>query len=147
MKKYQKGFICGFFDLMHDGHIDILKQAKERCNYLIVAIGTDEFMKERKNRESVLTYEQRVAIVKAIRYVDEVVPEENLDKVAAYHKYHFDVMFAGEDHLYEPIYIQATEKLKELGVDTFYFPRQIKCSSTQIRNRVLQISQKDRCLG
>jgi len=145
MKKYQKGFLCGFFDLLHDGHIDIMKQAKEKCNYLIVAVGTDEFMKERKNRETVLSYEQRVAIVEAIKYVDEVVPEENLDKIAAYKKYHFDVMFAGDDHLNEPIYIQATQELKELGVDTFYIPRMIKCSSTQIKNRVLLLSKKSVC--
>ena len=48
--KYKKGFICGFFDLIHDGHIDILRQAKEQCEYLIVGVGTDEFMKERKGR-------------------------------------------------------------------------------------------------
>lgn len=66
--KYKKGFICGFFDLIHDGHIDILRQAKEQCEYLIVGVGTDEFMKERKGRNSVLTYEQRCTVVKAIRY-------------------------------------------------------------------------------
>ena len=92
--KYKKGFICGFFDLIHDGHIDILRQAKEQCEYLIVGVGTDEFMKERKGRNSVLTYEQRCTVVKAIRYVDEVVPEEDLDKLAAWKKYQFDVMFA-----------------------------------------------------
>ena len=96
--KYKKGFICGFFDLIHDGHIDILRQAKEQCEYLIVGVGTDEFMKERKGRNSVLTYEQRCTVVKAIRYVDEVVPEEDLDKLAAWKKYQFDVMFAGDDH-------------------------------------------------
>ena len=72
--KYKKGFICGFFDLIHDGHIDILRQAKEQCEYLIVGVGTDEFMKERKGRNSVLTYEQRCTVV--------------------------DVMFAGERELF-----------------------------------------------
>ena len=91
MKKYQVGFICGFFDLLHDGHIDILKKAKENCEYLIVAVGTDEFMRQRKQRETILSYDQRVEIVKAIRYVDEVVEETNLDKIGAYEKYHFDV--------------------------------------------------------
>lgn len=139
MKKYKVGFICGFFDLLHDGHIDILKKAKENCEYLIVAVGTDEFMRERKHRESVLTFEQRVEIVKAIRYVDEVVEETDLDKIGAYKKYQFNVMFAGEDHLHEPIYIEATSKLKNMGVDTIYIPRHKKCSSTSIRSKILDM--------
>ena len=139
MKKYKIGFICGFFDLIHDGHIDILKQAKDMCEYLIVAVGTDEFMRERKHRESILNYEQRVDIVKAIKYVDEVVEEIDLDKVGAYEKYHFDVMFAGDDHLKEPIYIKATNELQLKGVDTIYIPRTKKCSSTYIRKRVIDL--------
>lgn len=140
-EKYNKGFICGFFDILHDGHIDILKQAKLQCQYLIVAVGTDEFMQIRKFHKSILSYEQRIEIVRAIRYVDEVVPETDLDKVAAYHKYHFDVMFAGDDHLNEKIYIEATRHLKELGVDTIYIHRQKKISSTEIRKRVIELSR------
>lgn len=139
MKKYKIGFICGFFDLIHDGHIDILKQAKDKCEYLIVAVGTDEFMKKRKHRESVLKYEQRVEIVKAIKYVDKVVEETDLDKVGAYEKYHFDVMFAGDDHYNEPIYINASKELKSRGVDTIYIPRAKQCSSTDIRKRVVEL--------
>ncbi len=139
MSRYKIGFICGFFDLLHDGHIEILKYAKSHCEYLIVAVGTDEFMQERKSRESVLTYNQRVSIVKAIRYVDEVVPETDLDKIAAYKKYHFDVMFAGEDHQDEKIYIDAVNALKSFGVDTIYVPRNISCSSTSIRERVIRL--------
>lgn len=135
-KEYRKGFICGFFDILHDGHISILKYAKEKCDYLIVAVGTDEFMRKRKNRESILSYEQRVAIVSAIRYVDEVVPENDLDKLSAYKKYHFDVMFAGEDHINEQLYVEATKKLKKLGVDTIYVPHEHKVSSTSIRAKV-----------
>lgn len=141
IKKYNKGFICGFFDILHDGHVDILKQARLQCQYLIVAVGTDEFMHTRKARESILSYKQRTDIVRAIRYVDQVVPETDLDKVAAYHKYHFDVMFAGDDHLNEKIYIEATRHLKELGVDTIYIHRQIKTSSTEIRKRVIELSR------
>lgn len=138
MKKYKVGFLCGFFDLLHDGHINILKKAKERCDYLIVAVGTDEFMRQRKNRESVLSFEQRVKIVKSIRYVDEVVEEIDLDKIEAYKRYKFNVMFAGDDHLYEPIYIEATKKLKEFGVDTIYIPRVNGCSSTEIRKKIIK---------
>lgn len=136
MKKYKVGFISGFFDILHDGHIDILRQAKEQCDYLVVAVGTDEFMQVRKNRDSVLSYEQRVEIVRAIRYVDQVVPETNLDKIAAFHKHNYDVMFAGNDHEFEPAYIETVRELKQLGVDTIYIPRKHNVSSTLIRERI-----------
>ena len=99
-------------------------------------------MKERKGRNSVLTYEQRCTVVKAIRYVDEVVPEEDLDKLAAWKKYQFDVMFAGDDHLKELIYIDATKRLKENGVSTIYIPRRLNISSTKLREKVLKIQRQ-----
>ena len=108
MKKYKVGFLCGFFDPLHDGHIDIMRQAKEMCERLIVAVGTD----------------------------DQVVPEVDLDKVKAYHQYHFDLMIAGADHLSEPIYQEAKEKLEELGVDTIFVPRKKNISSTLMRKRM-----------
>lgn len=134
--KYKKGYICGFFDLIHDGHIEILKYAKSMCNYLIVAVGTDEFMEQRKSRSSVLSYDQRVKIVSSLKYVDEVVPQTGLDKVGDYHKYNFDVMFAGDDHIDEEVYINATKELKELGVDVIYFKRVEDVSSTKIREKI-----------
>lgn len=140
MKKYKVGFLCGFFDLLHDGHIDILRQAKQQCDYLIVAVGTDEFMIKRKNRISVLSYEQRVKIVESIKYVDLVVPETNLNKIAAYELYHFDVMFSGEDHINEPVYIESSRILKEKGVETIYVPRKNNISSTQIRKQVIKLN-------
>ena len=139
MKKYKIGFICGFFDLLHDGHISILKQAQPNCDHLIVAVGTDELLEKRKNRKPILTYPQRVEIIKSIRYVDEVVPETNLDKLSAYRQFHFDVMFAGDDHLHEDLYINTANELKKLGVDTIFVPRIINCSSTYLRSKVLEI--------
>lgn len=139
MKKYKIGFVSGFFDILHEGHIKILKLAKEQCEQLIVAVGTDEFMRSRKGRESVLSYEERIQIVSAIRYVDEVVEEKDLDKIEAYKKYHFDVMFAGDDHKSELAYIRDTNILKEkYGVDTIYIRRD-KISSTALRKRTYDI--------
>lgn len=139
MKKYKIGFVSGFFDILHEGHITILKLAKEQCEQLIVAVGTDEFMRIRKGREPVLNYDERVQIVSSIRYVDKVVEETNLDKVEAYKKYHFDVMFAGDDHKDEDTYIRDTDILKrEYGVDTIYI-RRSDMSSTMIRRRAYDI--------
>lgn len=139
MKKYKVGFVSGFFDILHGGHIKILKLAKEQCEQLIVAVGTDEFMRKRKGRKSVLNYEERVLIVSAIRYVDKVVEENNLDKIEAYKKYHFDVMFAGDDHKNELTYIRDTNILKKkYGVDTIYIRRN-EMSSTVLRKRAYEI--------
>lgn len=142
MKKYNVGFISVFFDILHEGHIHILEQAKSCCNQLIVAVGTDEFMRIRKGREPVLSYNERVQIVRAIKYVDMVVAEEDLDKIAAYQKYKFDVMFAGDDHEHEDIYVRETKVLKDqYGVDTIYIKRS-DVSSTKIRERVCMIQNK-----
>lgn len=142
MKKYKIGFLCGFFDPLHDGHIDIMKQAKSMCDFLIVAVGTDEFMQKRKHHETVLSFEQRVEIVSSIRYVDQVVPEIDLDKIAAYNRYHFDVMFAGDDHLSEPVYLEAKKKLSELGVETIFIHREKNISSTDMRRKMAQITHQ-----
>jgi len=131
-KKYKIGFVAGMFDIFHIGHLSVLKLAKKKCEYLIVAVGTDSFYRKRKKREPIIPYTERRKIVEAIRYVDKVVAETNLDKIADYHKYHFDVMFAGEDHKTEEVYVKATKELKKFGVKTIYTKRH-KRSSTSLR--------------
>lgn len=139
MKKYKVGFVAGFFDILHEGHIQILEYAKSQCEQLIVAVGTDEFMRIRKKREPVLSYAERIKIVGAIKYVDRIVEETDLDKIAAYQRYRFDVMFAGDDHQQEDIYIRDAEILKnKYGVDTIYIKRN-NVSSTEIRKRAHDI--------
>lgn len=139
MKKYKVGFVAGFFDILHEGHIQILEYAKSQCEQLIVAVGTDEFMRIRKKREPVLSYAERIKIVGAIKYVDRIVEETDLDKIAAYQKYRFDVMFAGDDHQQEDIYIRDAKILKnKYGVDTIYIKRN-NVSSTEIRKRAHDI--------
>jgi len=83
-KKYKVGYTAGVFDLFHIGHLNILKRAKEYCDYLIVAVSTDELVQEYKKRKPIFPYEERKAIVESIKYVDEVVPQYNRDKIAAY---------------------------------------------------------------
>lgn len=114
----------------------------DQCNMTyILSRGRRKFIQKRNQRKSVLTYEQRVEIIKSLRYVDEVVPETDLDKIAAYRRYPFDVMFAGEDYLKEKLYMDATEELKKEGVNTIYIPRNRSVSSTSIRQKVVTLSQ------
>lgn len=130
--KYRRGFVAGMFDLFHIGHLDMLRLAKEQCEYLIVAVGTDDFYRWRKKREPVMSYDERREIVAAIRYVNEVVPETDLDKIAAYNAWHFDAMFVSEDHKGEDVYIKAEQDLRRLGVETIYMKRR-GISSTALR--------------
>ena len=91
------GYTTGVYDMFHIGHLNILRHAKEQCDYLIVGVSTDELVKREKNKTPVIPYAERAAIVEAIRYVDQVVPQIDKNKLAAWQKYHFDKMFVGSD--------------------------------------------------
>ncbi|MFP5131025.1 adenylyltransferase/cytidyltransferase family protein [Phocaeicola coprocola] len=141
-KKYEIGYTAGMFDILHIGHIETLRRAKSMCNFLIVAVGTDEFLRKRKNREPIISFEERYEIIKSLKFVDMVVPEHNLDKISEYQKYKFDVMFAGEDHENEPVYIEAKKILNSKGVDVIYFKHLHLISSTMIRKRIIALKEE-----
>ena len=91
------GYTTGVYDMFHIGHLNIIHRAKEQCDYLIVGVSTDELVQKEKNKTPVIPYEERAAIVAALRDVDEVVPQEDKNKLGAWEKYHFDKMFVGSD--------------------------------------------------
>lgn len=133
-KKYKVGYTTGVFDLFHVGHLNILKRAKELCDFLIVGVSTDELVSSYKNKTPVIPYEERVAIVEAIRYVDKVVPQETRDKMAAYHEYEFDVMFVGDDWKGNKLFAQVEKELKEQGSCVVFFPYTKHTSSSLLIN-------------
>lgn len=119
----------GTFDLLHYGHINLLRRAKELGDYLVVVVSTDEFNWNEKNKKCYFSYDQRKAMVESIRYVDLVVPEENWEqKRADVHKYDIDVFVMGDD------WQGKFDFLKEEGVEVVYLPRTPEISSTQIKN-------------
>lgn len=131
-KKYKIGYTTGVYDLFHIGHLNVLRNAKEQCEYLIVGVSTDELVKKEKNKTPVIPYEERVAIIEGIRYTDEVVPQENKNKLAAYEKYHFDAMFVGSDWEGTPQWKKYEEQFASLGVDIVYLPHTDGTSSTML---------------
>lgn len=119
----------GNFDLLHYGHINILQRAKERGDYLIVALSTDEFSEKEKGKTCYFNYEQRKRLVEAIRYVDLVIPEESWEqKISDIYEYHINTFVIGDD------WKGKFDFLKKEGVEVIYLPRTPEISSTQIKN-------------
>ncbi|MEO1958047.1 MAG: adenylyltransferase/cytidyltransferase family protein [Nautiliaceae bacterium] len=130
-----KGYTAGVFDLFHIGHLNILKKAKENCDYLIVAVSTDELVEKYKGKKPIIPYEERKAIVEAIKYVDEVVPQTDRDKIKAVERYDIDVMFVGSDWKGSEIFEEVDKYMKSKGkIGVKYFPYTEGVSSTKIKD-------------
>lgn len=118
----------GSFDLLHYGHINLLKRAKELGDYLIVCLSTDEFNEKEKHKKAYFSYDKRKMLLEAIRYVDLVIPEESWEqKVTDIHEYHIDVFVQGDD------WKGKFDYLKNEGVEVVYLPRTPEISTTQIK--------------
>lgn len=132
MKKYKKGYVQGTFDLFHIGHLNLLRRAKEQCDFLLVGVVSDELSKMYKGITPYIPYKDRAAIVEAIRYVDQVIQVnlDNEDKLKICDQYHYDCHFCGDDHTGWDTLIA---ELKRRGADVVFFPYTQKTSSTQIK--------------
>ncbi|EPY2289535.1 adenylyltransferase/cytidyltransferase family protein [Clostridium sporogenes] len=133
--KYKVGYTTGVYDLFHIGHLNILKRAKEMCEYLIVGVSSDELVRY-KHKKPVISFEERIEIVNSIKYVDKAVIQENMDKMAAWKRYHFDVMFVGDDWKGTNKWNDLEKDFKDIGVDIVYFPY-TKGTSSTLLNQVL----------
>lgn len=136
-KKQIIGYTTGVFDLFHIGHLNILKRAKSMCDYLIVGVSTDENVYGYKSKYPVIPYSQRAEIIRSLKYVDEVVPQENMDKIAAWEKLRFDRIFHGDDWKNTELYVTIKEKLEAKGVEVIYFPYTKSVSTTEIKNAII----------
>ena len=130
MKKYKIGYTTGVFDMFHIGHLNILKRAKEQCDYLIVGVSTDELVESYKHKKPIIPFDERIAIVDAIKYVDRVLPQTSMDKIAAWQNLHFDVMFHGSDWQNSDMYNRIVDDLKKVGAEVVFLPHTAGVSST-----------------
>lgn len=130
------GYTTGVFDMFHIGHLNILKRAKENCDYLIVGVSTDELVESYKHKKPIIPFQERIAIVQAIKYVDEVIPQVSMDKFAAWEVLHYDRLFHGSDWKGSSMYNDIEEKLKAVGAEVVFFPYTDGTSSTLL-NTVL----------
>ena len=119
----------GTFDLLHYGHINLLRRAKALGDYLIVALSTDDFNNLQKHKKCYFSYEERRMLLESIRYVDLVIPEENWDqKRTDVHLYQVDTFVMGDD------WTGKFDFLKDEGCEVVYLPRTPEISTTQIKN-------------
>lgn len=137
MKKYKIGYTTGVFDMFHIGHLNVIKNAKLFCDYLIVGVSTDDVV--RKNKTPIIPYENRIEIVKAIRYVDKVVPQVNYEiegKIVSAIENKIDVMFVGSDWEGTDKWNEIERRLGELGIDVVYLSHTDGISSTMLRELI-----------
>ena len=121
----------GTYDLLHYGHINLLRRAKALGDYLIVALSSDEFNRDKKHKKTYFTYEQRKQLLESIRYVDLVIPEENWEqKKNDMHEYHIDTFVMGDD------WIGKFDFLQEEGVEVVYLPRTPEISTSQMKKEL-----------
>lgn len=136
MAKYKIGYTTGVFDMFHVGHLNIIKKAKEQCDFLIVGVSTDEVVEDYKHKTPVICFEDRLKIVEAIRYVDKAVPQTTMDKTVAWRELKFDAIFHGDDWKGTGYYNECEEQLKKLGVDVVFLPHTPGISSTDIVKKI-----------
>ena len=121
----------GTFDLLHYGHINLLKRAKEQGDYLVVGLSTDEFNEHKKNKVCYFDYEKRKQLLEAIRYVDLVIPEESWDqKRSDVHEFKIDTFVIGNH------WEGAFDFLKEEGCEVVYLDRTPDISTTKIKSEL-----------
>ena len=132
------GYTTGVFDMFHVGHLNILRNAKEHCDYLIVGVSTDELVLHEKSKLPIIPFEDRCAIVSAIKYVDRVVPQVDKNKYAAWEKYGFHKMFVGSDWKGTPQWDAYERQFAPVGVEVVFFDHTDGISSTILREKFLK---------
>ncbi len=130
------GYTAGAFDLFHYGHLSLLQKARAACDRLIVGVTTDALIAKTKGHPPMSTLQERMAILSSIKCVDEVVVQDDLDKVKAWEKYRYNVLFSGDDWKGVPRWQGYEVALKEKNVPVVYFPYTQTVSSTDLRKTI-----------
>lgn len=130
------GYTTGVYDMFHIGHLNILRKAKENCDYLIVGVSTDELVLSEKHKMPIIPFDERCEIVRAIRFVDQVVPQENKNKFEAWQRYHFNKMFVGSDWKGTVQWDEYEKQFSKVGVEIVYFDHTDGISSSILRDKL-----------
>lgn len=136
------GYTAGVYDLFHIGHLNLLKNAKGMCDKLIVGVTTDELVNY-KGKQPVIPFVDRIEIVRNIKYVDAVVAQADMDKLAMCKKLKANILFVGDDWYQTEKWEKYEEEFKAAGVQIVYFPYTKGISSTQITKALKAIRNKE----
>ncbi|HAD23890.1 MULTISPECIES: adenylyltransferase/cytidyltransferase family protein [Kandleria] len=135
------GYTAGVYDLFHIGHLNLLKNAKGMCDKLVVGVTVDELVSY-KGKKAMIPFEDRIEIVRSIKYVDAAVPQYNMDKLEACKKLNAQILFVGDDWYGTDKWKAYEKEFEEAGIKIVYFPYTKGTSSTQIR-KALNYIRKD----
>lgn len=136
MKKYKIGYTTGVFDMFHIGHLNILRRAKEQCECLIVGVTTDALCYSRKQKYPIIPQQDRMAIVGAVKYVDMVVEQRDMNKLAAVESYKADAVFVGSDWKGTDAWQKYEKEFAEIGCTVVYLDHTDGISSTILRDKI-----------
>jgi len=132
------GYTTGVYDLLHVGHLNLLRNAKAMCDKLIVGVTVDELVAY-KNKRAVIPFEERIELVRSLKFVDVAVPQTSMDKMDAYDRYAFNLMFVGDDWYKDEKWKNYEQQFKSVEVRIIYFPYTKGTSSTLINETLLKI--------
>jgi glycerol-3-phosphate cytidylyltransferase len=130
------GFTAGVFDMFHVGHLNLMENAKSRCDYLIVGVNTDELVKAYKQKGAVIPFGERIRIVESLKCVNEAIPVNTLDKQEVWRSKKFDFLFIGDDWRGNPRWAETEKLMLTHGVKTIYLPYTHTTTSTLLREKL-----------
>lgn len=136
MMKKIIGYTAGTFDMFHIGHLNLIKNAFSRCDYLIVGVNSDSLVQEYKGKRAIIPLEERMEIISALRYVNEVMQVDSLDKKIGWNQKHYDLLFIGDDWKGNPRWEITEREMEEVGVKTIYLPHTKGTNSTLLREKL-----------
>lgn len=142
MEKKIIGYTDGVYDMFHVGHLNMLKEAKKRCDELIVGVHSDAIVEGYKNRKTIISETDRREIVGSIKYVDRAVINETRDKMELWKKHKFDVIFIGDDWKGTERWNKFEKQLATVGVRVEYIPYTQGVSTTMLREKVSTTEKK-----
>ena len=137
------GYTSGVYDLFHIGHVNILRNAKAMCDKLVVGVTVDELVMY-KGKQSVIPFHERIEVVRACRYVDVAIPQNNMDKAAAAQKNHASYLFVGDDWYNTDKWKEHEKMLSEVGCKVIYFPYTDGTSSTLINKKLNEMREENK---
>lgn len=132
-KKFKIGYTSGVYDMFHLGHLNILRRAKEMCEILVVGVTTDELCYAQKHKYPIIQESERMAIVRAIRYVDQVILQKDMDKVKVVQQLGADAVFVGSDWKGTDSWNKYEEEFSKIGCQVVYLDHTDGISSTLLR--------------